>query len=137
MTKVDAHRSDMSVDPATDLPDQDIAAIGQLQAPYSAVPIDQFASHLAVVRRPPELQFFGTTGGQYAALDAVVAQNVDPLATAGTLDAAYSVADFIVRRESEVSSSGNEAAQDGFEVLTDMARMFEFLFMTSPAAGEQ
>ncbi|MFQ6550997.1 hypothetical protein AAD018_001460 [Aestuariibius insulae] len=89
----------------------------------------------STVRRPPELQFFRDISEENAPLDAIMLGEIEPTLNGGTLDMAYAIAEFVVRREAEVSASCDPSAQEGHALMADLARMMEFLFITSPNSG--
>jgi hypothetical protein len=88
-----------------------------------------------VTRRPPALHLRPTLAAEANGLDALLLPEVKRIAATETAEFAFSVAELALRLEKRVKASSDQGAKDGLAVLSEMARMYEHLFVLQAGHG--
>jgi hypothetical protein len=90
-----------------------------------------------VTRRPPALRVQPSLATEASRLDSLLLPEVKRIAATETAEFAFSVAELALRLEKRVKASSDRGAKEGHAVLSEMARIYEHLFVLQTGPGGQ
>ncbi len=82
-----------------------------------------------IILRPPKLPLPPLNPAGATELDRLLAPDLETIASCDTLDLAFAVSELAARLEEPVTAAGSSGAEQGFEVLSEMAKMYEHLIV--------
>jgi len=95
--------------------------------PENLYNLQKMAAELSLTRRPPKLTVNGIQKRTTSSFDEVLLEEIRPVSGVTTGELAYSVAELVIRREKELSETGDDHVKEGLATLLELARMFEHL----------